>query len=162
MPGWLSWLTVCLWLRSWSWGPRIEPYVFLPAQQGVCFSLSLCPSPFVLSQIKSFKKIILKKCMVLCFSFIILFCCYFYESLVLWRQIIMFARADVYVTNQRRHWRCLRREVKIFVSKAVFIILWWLLQSVHKFSPGVWSHSLDLALAQRRRPSTEGTFTQFL
>lgn len=34
----------------------------------------------------------------------------------------MFARADVYVTNQRRHWRCLGGEVKMFVSKAVFII----------------------------------------
>lgn len=54
------------------------------------------------------------------------------------------ARADVYVTNQRRHWRCLGGEVKVFVSKAVFIILWWLLQSVNKFSPGVWSGSLGL------------------
>ena len=28
-------------LRSWSQGPGIEPHIWLPAQQGVCFSLSL-------------------------------------------------------------------------------------------------------------------------
>ena len=37
-PGWLSWLSVCLQLRSWSWGPGIKFHIRLPAQQGVCFS----------------------------------------------------------------------------------------------------------------------------
>lgn len=73
----------------------------------------------------------------------------------------MFARADVYVTNQRRHWRCLGGEVKMFVSKAVFIIFGDF-SSVHKFSPGAGNHSLELTPAQRKRPPTEGTFTQFL
>ena len=36
---WLSWLSLCLWLRSWSQGPGIEPFVGLPAQQRACFSL---------------------------------------------------------------------------------------------------------------------------
>ena len=38
---WFSWLNICLWLRLWSPGPGIEPWVGLPAHQGVCFSLSL-------------------------------------------------------------------------------------------------------------------------
>ena len=48
-----QWVSVCLQLRSWSQGPRIETCIRLPAQWGVCFSL--CPSPyscsFFLSQI---------------------------------------------------------------------------------------------------------------
>ena len=42
--GWLSRLSICLQLMSWSQGPGIKPHVRLPAQGGVCFSLSLCPS----------------------------------------------------------------------------------------------------------------------
>lgn len=41
-PGCLGWLSVCLRLRSWSHGPGIEPCIRLPAQWGVCYSLSLC------------------------------------------------------------------------------------------------------------------------
>ena len=34
-----QWLSVCLWLRSWSWGPGIESHIgFL---KGACFSLCL-------------------------------------------------------------------------------------------------------------------------
>ena len=40
VPGWLSQLSVCLQLRSWSWCPRIEARVGLPAQWRACFSLS--------------------------------------------------------------------------------------------------------------------------
>ena len=43
--GWLRQLSVCLQLRSRSQGPRTEPHIRLPAQQGVCFSHSLWPSP---------------------------------------------------------------------------------------------------------------------
>ena len=46
MHGWFSWLSICLWLMSWSQGPVTESRVGLPAQWGVYFSLSLCPSPF--------------------------------------------------------------------------------------------------------------------
>lgn len=50
-----------LWLRSWSWGPGIEPHIGLPIQWGECLSLSLCPSPLLvltlsLSNNKNFKK----------------------------------------------------------------------------------------------------------
>ena len=41
-PGWLSGLSLCLRLRSWSQGPGMEPRIGLSAQRGVCFSLSLC------------------------------------------------------------------------------------------------------------------------
>ena len=44
MPGWLSGLGACLWLRSWSQGPGIETCIRLSAQRGVCSSLSLCHS----------------------------------------------------------------------------------------------------------------------
>ena len=40
-PGWLSRLSVCLWLRSWSQGPGIKPHIRLPARWA-CFCLSLC------------------------------------------------------------------------------------------------------------------------
>ena len=43
-PGWLSGLSVCLWLEPSSQGPGIEPHGGLPAQRGACFSLSLCPT----------------------------------------------------------------------------------------------------------------------
>ena len=33
-------LSICLWLRAWSWGPRIESRIRLP--KGACFSLYLC------------------------------------------------------------------------------------------------------------------------
>ena len=39
--GGLSHLSVCLGLRSWSQDPGIQPCIRLPAQWGVCFSLSL-------------------------------------------------------------------------------------------------------------------------
>ena len=45
LSGWLCWLSVCLWLRSWSRGPGMEPRVTLPTQEGVCFSLSISLSP---------------------------------------------------------------------------------------------------------------------
>lgn len=39
-PGWLSGLRVFIWVRSWSWGPGIEPHIRLSALHwGVCFSL---------------------------------------------------------------------------------------------------------------------------
>lgn len=43
-PRWLSQLNVCLRLRSWFQSPGIQPHIRLPAQQGVCFFLSFCPS----------------------------------------------------------------------------------------------------------------------
>ena len=46
-PGWLSQLSVCFQLRSWSQHPGIEPHVGLPDYQEVCFSLTLCPSPLL-------------------------------------------------------------------------------------------------------------------
>ena len=39
IPGRLSKLSICLWLRSRSQGPGIQLHVGLPAQWGVCFSL---------------------------------------------------------------------------------------------------------------------------
>ena len=41
MPAWLSWLSICLRLSSWSQGPGIESRIRLLAQQGACFSLYL-------------------------------------------------------------------------------------------------------------------------
>ena len=41
-------LNVRLELRSWSQGPEKEPYVWLCAQLGVCFSPSLCPSLLIM------------------------------------------------------------------------------------------------------------------
>ena len=38
-----QWLSICLQLRSWSQGPGIMAHARLPAQQGVCVSLSFCP-----------------------------------------------------------------------------------------------------------------------
>ena len=59
-PGWLSRLSVCPQLRSWSWGPGIETCVRLPAQWAGCLSLSTaCAllSVFSLSHVnKIFKK----------------------------------------------------------------------------------------------------------
>ena len=40
--GWLSWLNICLQLRSWPQSPGTESRIGLPAQQRACFSLSLC------------------------------------------------------------------------------------------------------------------------
>ena len=57
--GWLSWLGACLRLRSWSQSPGIQSHVTLSAEQGVCFSLSLCPTPWlmlILSLWNSLKK----------------------------------------------------------------------------------------------------------
>ena len=47
-PGWLSGLSICLWQRSPSQGAGIESCIGLPAQQGVCFSLSPTPPQHVL------------------------------------------------------------------------------------------------------------------
>ena len=44
-PGWLSWLSVCFQLSSWSQDPGIQSCIRLPAHWGVCFSLCLCPRP---------------------------------------------------------------------------------------------------------------------
>jgi len=47
-PGWLSWLSLRLWLRSRSQGLEIKPHTGLPAQQGVCLRFSLpLPLPSV-------------------------------------------------------------------------------------------------------------------
>ena len=43
-PGWLSWLSVCLWRRSWFQGPGIEPCMGLPVGKEPA-----SPSPAVLS-----------------------------------------------------------------------------------------------------------------
>ena len=50
-PSWLSQLSICLWLKSWSQGPAIKPHTHVrsPAQRGVCFSLSLWPSTHLYS-----------------------------------------------------------------------------------------------------------------
>ena len=46
-PGLLSWLSICLQLRSWYQGPGFKLHVVgLPAQWGSCFSLSFCHSPY--------------------------------------------------------------------------------------------------------------------
>ena len=42
VPGWLSWLSDCLWLRSWSQGPRIELSVMSSSQLS---GESASPSP---------------------------------------------------------------------------------------------------------------------
>ena len=69
-PGWLSRISVCLWLRSWSQGAGIESGIGLPTQQGVCFSLCCscacllslpCSLPLSLQSInKILKKYIVK------------------------------------------------------------------------------------------------------
>ena len=58
VPRWLSWLTVCLPLRSWSHGSGIQPYFGLLAQRGICFCLCsyLCSCSLSLSQIRPLKK----------------------------------------------------------------------------------------------------------
>ena len=48
-PGWLSQLSICLWLGSWSQGPGIESRIGLPAQQEACFPLSHSPCLYSLS-----------------------------------------------------------------------------------------------------------------
>ena len=48
-PGYLSQLSVCFQLRSWSQSPGIEPWVGPPAQWGVCFSLYPLPAIRALS-----------------------------------------------------------------------------------------------------------------
>ena len=58
---WLS-LSVCFQLGSWSQGLGMEPHIGLLAQQGVFFSLGLCPSPAcVLSLSLQYINKILKK-----------------------------------------------------------------------------------------------------
>ena len=54
-PGWLSWFSDCLQLRSWSWSPGIESRIGLRAQRGVCFSL--WPSPLSCSLSHSLSQI---------------------------------------------------------------------------------------------------------
>ena len=49
--GWLSWLSICLWLRSWSQDPGIQPHIEFPPQWGVCFFLF--PLPFFPTQVCS-------------------------------------------------------------------------------------------------------------
>jgi len=58
VPGWLSWLSDCLRLRSWSRSPGIESHIWLPAQRLVCFFLwpSLLSCSLTLSQINKIKK----------------------------------------------------------------------------------------------------------
>ena len=52
--GWLSWLSIYLQLGSWSQSLGIKPHMGLPARQGVCFSLSLCPSSLLMPLSLSF------------------------------------------------------------------------------------------------------------
>lgn len=40
-----AWVVQLVKHLSSAWGAGIGPHVWLPAQWGVCFSLSLCPSP---------------------------------------------------------------------------------------------------------------------
>ena len=49
-------MSVCLGLQSWSQSPGIEPSIGLPAQWGVCFSLSLCLPPCFCSLSNLLKK----------------------------------------------------------------------------------------------------------
>ena len=56
-PGWLSRLSICLWLRSWSWGPGIEPHIGRPALRGVCSYLSPLPHPHLCSLAHSLSQI---------------------------------------------------------------------------------------------------------
>ena len=61
-PGWLSWLSICLPLRSWYQNTGIQPHIGIPAQWRVCFSLStLSPLPLhyvcVLSLLLTFSQI---------------------------------------------------------------------------------------------------------
>ena len=49
-PGWLSGLSQCLRLKSWSQGPGIKSRIGLSAQQGACFPpLSACLSAYLWS-----------------------------------------------------------------------------------------------------------------
>ena len=54
--GWLSWLSVCLQLRSCSRGPGIKLHILLPAHWGACFCLcpSSCSWVLSLKQVKPF------------------------------------------------------------------------------------------------------------
>ena len=52
-PGWLSQLSICLWLRSWSRCPGIKSCLRLPAHPGACFSLCL-PLPLLVCSLPSF------------------------------------------------------------------------------------------------------------
>ena len=54
MPGWLSWLSICLGLGSWSWAPEMEP-IWLLSHWGPCFFFS-CSFPFVLTLSNQEKK----------------------------------------------------------------------------------------------------------
>lgn len=54
---WLSWLSICFQIRSWSHSPGIEPHFRLPAQQGAYYSLSLClPHPLLVHSLFLKKK----------------------------------------------------------------------------------------------------------
>ena len=60
-PGWLSRLSICLQLRSWSQVPGIKPCIGLPTQWGVCFSLLLCLCPACAISLSQIKKSLKKK-----------------------------------------------------------------------------------------------------
>ena len=61
-PGWLSWLSIFLQLRSWSRGPGIEPHVGLPAEEGAGLSSpSLGLSPPLVPSLFQINKIFKKK-----------------------------------------------------------------------------------------------------
>ena len=56
MPGWLSRLSICLRLRSWSWSPGIESHIGLPAQRGgLLLPLTLFPLVLFVSHSLSLK-----------------------------------------------------------------------------------------------------------
>ena len=56
-PGWLSWLSVCLWLRSHSQGPVIESCILLLAQWSLFLSLPFPPQSQINKILKKKKKI---------------------------------------------------------------------------------------------------------
>ena len=58
---WLSWLSICLQLRSWSQVPGTKPCIGLPTQWGVCFSLLLCLCPACAISLSQIKKSLKKK-----------------------------------------------------------------------------------------------------
>ena len=55
-------------------GPEIKSQVGLPAQQGVCFSLSLCPSPLLVLSFSQINKILKTKWKV-CISYNLVILC---------------------------------------------------------------------------------------
>ena len=61
-PGWLSWLSACLWLRSWPQGPWIKPRISsLLGWESASPSPSVLSLALALSQVNTLKNIFKKK-----------------------------------------------------------------------------------------------------